>query len=95
MTFGGTLRLSPDSAPIVTRAFTVDEVVMRTVPAGSFRTVHVTYLDDVAGETGVIQESGQLWVAEVVGLVRSVTTSMEVETIWELERIERPNAAAP
>jgi hypothetical protein len=57
--------------------------------------VHVTYVDEVAGDDGPIQETGQLWVAEVVGLVRSVTMSMDVETIWELERIERPNLAPP
>lgn len=94
-TFGGSLRVSTDSAPVVTRAFTVGDIVIQTVPAGSFRTVHVTYVDEVTGEDGMIQEGGQLWVAEVVGLVRSVTTSMGVETTWELERIERPDVGAP
>lgn len=95
MAFGGTLRVSADSAPIVTRAFTVGEVVMQAVPAGSFRTVHVTYVDEVAAEEGTIEETGQLWVAEVVGLVRSVTRSMDVETTWELERVERPDESPP
>jgi len=95
MTFGGTLRVSADSAPVVTRAFTVGEFVTQAVPAGSFRTVHVTYVDEVAAEEGTIEETGELWVAEVVGLVRSVTRSMEVETTWELERVERPDDSPP
>lgn len=52
-------------------------------------------MDEVAAEEGTIEETGQLWVAEVVGLVRSVTRSMDVETTWELERVERPDESPP
>ena len=92
-TFGGTARLRVQSDPqtwlTIERRHRVEQRETTAVPAGTFDAWRVDVSEETRDAEGAETVRGTLWVAEGVGLVRSVTGAGRDQQVMELAEHER------